>query len=99
MVIISKESCPYFSEEMRVKWYQERGIEDRGRKVVRKKRMEDSVPDKPEPVFLPKEETQPVIEEEVKAPPLQEGMTKEQRYRARNKEKIAQRARERRAKK
>jgi hypothetical protein len=105
-VITSKDkSCPYFSVEQREQWHKERGLDDPRRKVE-KRRMEEEksvkrgpmvlVPPRPEKVTV---NTPQEVEAVVKAePPLSEqGMSKEQRYRARNREKLAQKARERRA--
>jgi hypothetical protein len=87
------EICPYRTKEMREKWYQERGLKDTGPVVA------PAEQDTSKPVWRT-QQTCPnsvVVPDEVKAPPLQE--TKEQRYRARNKERILAKQRERRAKK
>lgn len=89
-MITSPSICPYsrFSLELREKWHKERGVADPFKKVVEKRPMEDLVPDKPP--------LKPEVKiEEPK--PESDGMTKQQRYRLRNKEKLAAKERERRA--
>jgi hypothetical protein len=65
-VITAKSVCPYFSEEGRKKWHEERGTAD------------------------------PLIQREIRITSVPDGMTKEERYRAANREKLAAKARERR---
>jgi hypothetical protein len=96
------EPCPYRTPEKRAEWHAQHGIEDpeklpkdwkRENLEAAKKRVEDNLEGTVEALM-------PILEEvkreaqEVSPPP---SLTKEQRYRLRNKEKLAARARERRA--
>jgi hypothetical protein len=97
------EICPYRTPEKRAEWHANRGIEDPEKLPgdwkaenlkEAKKRVEDNLEGTVKALM-------PILEEvkaEVSPPPMQEHeLTKEQRYRARNKEKILARQRERRA--
>jgi hypothetical protein len=107
-VITSSGICPYsrFSPELREKWHKERGIEDPFKKMVRKEIMEEQPKKEGEDYeegssfFIPppRNKKEPVIKEPESAPLVsEEGMTKQERYRAANKEKLAEKARARRA--
>jgi hypothetical protein len=99
------EVCPYRTPEMRAKWHQERKIADpEFSSVTTRQRTKPEVVEVPDPpeVKAPQaarevERAQIELDDE-EAPPLQ-GMTRQERYRAANKEKLAAKARERRAKK
>jgi hypothetical protein len=85
------EVCPYRSPEMREKWHQARGLKDTGPVVA------PAEQDTSKPVWRTQQTCPNSVEvppPEVKAPPM---MTRQERYRAANKEKLAQKARERRA--
>ena len=89
------EPCPYGTEEMRERWHRERGIEDPGKKVVRKERMEDPVLNKSSETV----ELQAVPIKESKSTRDEKERVRLAEYRARNREELAAKARERRAKK
>jgi hypothetical protein len=96
VITLKDKSCPYFSEEQREQWHKERGLDDPRLKVVEKRRMEEERSVKRYPMVLVPPRPEKVA---VDPPPLgEQGMTKEQRYRLRNREKLAAKARERRAK-
>ena len=88
-MITPPKVCPYFSKEAREKWHRERGMEDpmmAAGGLVWKKEVNPV-----EKFNKSSGEVRPSKQEE-SAP------TKEQRYRLRNREKLAAKARERRAK-
>jgi hypothetical protein len=93
------EVCPYRSAEMRKIWHQEKGIKD--------PEMEEPSTEHPKPGDLEPGKsvqtcTHSVVVPEVSSPPMQEhperkGTDRRARWREKNREKIAAKAREKRA--